>query len=224
MRVCCRIHFSTRCGDSAVLPSAFAKKQDTDGLENKIHLHLKHRLTDRSRAEGWRGVSSSLCQHPASAAASRCLRIQYIRYRAVKKRELSDQKPDKIPLIRDPETQPLKPQPAGPAPVKKPITTAATTPARSPTQKPSAIPKHMVGPTAPSQTAPGIPDSAVAKQKFAATQKSSFGAGSVISVPAPINTRYPKPPKIEPTASNAQCPYCCKHFNRADFENKDWWR
>lgn len=71
-----------------------------------------------------------------------------------------------------------------------------------------------------SESAPTMPDSHVAQRKQAPSLRSFVSGVSVMA----DNVDIPKPPIVPERATHARCPYCCKLFAKAQYDNKIWWR
>ncbi|KAH6962517.1 CHAT domain-containing protein [Ilyonectria sp. MPI-CAGE-AT-0026] len=107
-----------------------------------------------------------------------------------------------------------------------------------PTQKPVLQEKNPVSPLHPrhgrliterpkpakiaaerSESAPTIPDSQAAQRKHASSLRSFISGISVMA----DNVDFPKPPVVPERATHARCPYCCKLFARAKYNDEEWW-
>lgn len=193
--------------------NAFVKRKDEGVLEEMIYLHVRHRLVDREREEGNHGAALSLCWQLAGSISFRYFAILYARNHAAKKRD----------AVSHEETT------AGGQAQRMQLSKPASG-ASAPSimdgggKEPSAIRHRKINHAVPlSETAPSIPDSDIARRKYAEPPKSFFGTKSVISIGTPGNVRYPKPPQVEPHAKDAICPYCCNRHDKSKYERKDWW-
>lgn len=199
--------------------NAFVKRKDEGVLEEMIYPHLRHLLVDREREEGNHGAALSLCRQLAGSISFRYFAILYVRNHAAKKRDAVSHE-ETTAGGQAQRMQLSKPASGASAHGR----TAAPSTMDGGGKEPSAIRHHRINHAVPlSETAPSIPDSDVARRKYAEPPKSFFGTKSVISIRTPGNVRYPKPPKVEPHAKDAICPYCCNRHDKSKYERKDWW-
>lgn len=205
--------------------NAFIKKKDDGMLEAMAFLHLKHSLVDRIKMNARAttsvnpeapGAALSLCSQLAASVSFRYFGILYRRSHAEKLKAKREDKPKAARPKRVPAFQ----LDAIPEAAVGPITPS---PARQPAQKPSALPATPRPAVAWSDTDASIPESEKARRVFASPQRHAKTAPSVISIRL-RDVKYPDRPKMEPSARDQACPYCCNKFSRADFENETWWQ
>ncbi|OIW24582.1 hypothetical protein CONLIGDRAFT_100429 [Coniochaeta ligniaria NRRL 30616] len=203
--------------------SAFVKRQDDGVLEDIICIRLQRHLIEQERRQrATHGAALSLCRQLASSLSFRCFRIEYIRSRAAKKHggvshEETAAAADQGIVLQSANATSKVSSHRGTAAVP-PI------PDNSGGKKSSLLRDYWNRlATAQSESAASIPDSKLAKLKFAEPQKSFFGASSVISIRLLDNVEYPKPPVIEPGARGAVCPYCCKLWDKALYQSTEKW-
>ncbi|KAF4992963.1 hypothetical protein FDECE_13547 [Fusarium decemcellulare] len=181
--------------------SSFIEKNDDGSMEGLFLFQLKNRWIDRPRREGKPGASLSLCKQLAVSVAFRYFGVHYRRNHQQKL-----ETPRKVPPVAEalyaagqkdlkmPEKQP------GPA-IHKPI--------------PQRINQLSCDVSA---SAPTIPDSKQALQKYASFPASTTGGTSVVSV----QLRDAKYPDIPPATSTA-CPYCAQKLATSAIKNKRAW-
>ncbi|KAI3393858.1 hypothetical protein diail_3533 [Diaporthe ilicicola] len=71
-----------------------------------------------------------------------------------------------------------------------------------------------------SESAPTLPDSQAAHRKQTPSLR-SFRSGVSMMID---NGNCPKPPVVPEGATHAPCPYCCKLFAKAEYNDDEWWR
>jgi hypothetical protein len=192
--------------------NSFIEKNDDGVVESLVLFLLKNQLVDRAKNEGrGDGAPFSLCKQLAVSISFRYFRVLYRRSHQKKlenKRAATLVAVDsKHPATMSPNTPPQRlgppPRPGGAAPT--PI-----------------LPRINQLIADGSESAPTLPDSKKALQKYASSRQTVTGGASLVSVQLK-DTKYPEPPKIIPPAAAVACPYCTHMLRDSTLKDKRLW-